>query len=105
LLNDADGNRRSLYSLRHVYASMRLARDVSIYDLSLNMGTQVRQIELHYSHLMSQNRKVQITKNSPKPKQQVAAAESSDLVSKALQWLKDGKITEEDFEQIVEMKK
>ena len=105
LLNDADGNRRSLYSLRHVYASMRLARDVSIYDLSLNMGTQVRQIELHYSHLMSQNRKVQITKNSPKPKQQVAAAESNDLVSKALQWLKDGKITEEDFEQIVEMKK
>jgi len=57
MLNDADGKRRSLYSLRHVYASMRLNRGVSIYDLSLNMGTCVLNIEKHYSHLLSAQRK------------------------------------------------
>jgi hypothetical protein len=54
LLNERDGDRRSLYSLPHTYATLRLEKgDVSVYDLSLNMGCKVKQIETHYSHVVS----------------------------------------------------
>lgn len=56
LLYDRDGDRRSIYSLRHTYATMRLEKgDVSIYDLSLNMGCKVKKIENHYSHVVTEN--------------------------------------------------
>lgn len=43
---------RTLYSLRHTYATFALTRDgLSIYDLAIQMGTSVQMIEQHYSHL------------------------------------------------------
>jgi len=53
LLKDKMGDQnRTLYSLRHMYATMALLKDgISIYDLAKQMGTSVLMIEKHYSHL------------------------------------------------------
>lgn len=46
------GARRSLYSLRHYYATQRLRAGVDIYLLAKNMGTSVQQIEHYYSDVL-----------------------------------------------------
>ncbi|MBB1077828.1 phage integrase SAM-like domain-containing protein [Rhodoferax sp. 4810] len=54
LLEDGQGNERTLYSLRHTYATyvmLNKGNDVSIHDLAKQMGTSVSMIEKHYSHL------------------------------------------------------
>lgn len=52
LLNDSHGNPRTLYSLRHTYATLRLAKDrIPIHSLAKQMGTSVQMLEQHYSHL------------------------------------------------------
>ena len=45
------GKERSLYSLRHYYATQRLLENIPIHDLSEQMGTSVLMITKHYSHL------------------------------------------------------
>lgn len=52
MLDDRHGSRRTLYSLRHTYATFRLMKGVSIHILAKNMGTSVGMIEQHYSHLI-----------------------------------------------------
>lgn len=47
-LYDNDGNKRTIYSLRHFYAHMRIRDQVSVYDLASQMGTSVKMIEDHY---------------------------------------------------------
>ncbi len=42
---------RSLYSLRHYYATQRLLEGIPIHDLAEQMGTSVLMITRHYSHL------------------------------------------------------
>ncbi len=44
-----NGDYRTIYSLRHTYATMRI-NEVPIYQLSVNMGTSVKMIEEYYSH-------------------------------------------------------
>ena len=53
MLKDKLGDQnRTLYSLRHTYATMALLKDgISIHDLAKQMGTSVLMIERHYSHL------------------------------------------------------
>ncbi|MFM8600873.1 MAG: integrase, partial [Actinomycetota bacterium] len=52
LLLDHDGRRRTLYSLRHTYATLALVSgDVDIHTLSRQMGTSVAMLERHYSKL------------------------------------------------------
>jgi integrase len=54
LLEDPQGNERTLYSLRHTYATyvmLNKGKDISIHDLAIQMGTSVKMIEHHYSHL------------------------------------------------------
>lgn len=48
---DKDGKSRSLYSLRHYYATQRILEGVSFGQLANQMGTSVLMIERHYSHL------------------------------------------------------
>jgi integrase len=48
VLYGPDGNTRVPYSLRHTYATMRLAEGVSVFQLAANMGTSVEMIELFY---------------------------------------------------------
>jgi len=45
---DTDGNRHTLYSLRHTYATFRLQNGTNVYWLKKNMGTSVTMIERHY---------------------------------------------------------
>jgi hypothetical protein len=45
------GKERSLYSLRHYYATQRLLENIPIVDLAQQMGTSVLMITKHYSHL------------------------------------------------------
>jgi len=98
LLYDNDGKRRSLYSLRHVYADLRLENGVSIENLAKNMGTMVKQIELHYSHRQTRDAREDIAKMKHKPKK---AAEPNDFVSEALQRFKDGKLSEAALREIL----
>jgi integrase len=52
LLKAATGERRSLYSLRHTYATLALLRnEVDIHTLSKQLGNSVAMIERYYSKL------------------------------------------------------
>jgi len=58
LLNDSGmlncpvtNKERTLYSLRHYYATQHLLDGTPIHDLAQNMGTSVPMITRHYSHL------------------------------------------------------
>ena len=52
LLKDADGQNRTLYSLRHTYATLELLRaNTDIHTLSKQMGNSAAVIEQHYSKL------------------------------------------------------
>jgi integrase len=51
LLKDVSGRNRSLYSLRHTYATFALAEGVDIHTLARQMGTSTLMIERHYSKL------------------------------------------------------
>lgn len=48
----ADGQNRTLYSLRHTYATLELLRgEVDIHTLRRQMGDSAAMIERHYSRL------------------------------------------------------
>jgi integrase len=52
LLRDIDGKKRTLYSLRHTYATLALLTgDIDIHTLARQMGNSVLMIERHYSKL------------------------------------------------------
>ena len=46
---DRQGNRRTLYSLRHSYISFRLLEGADIYQIAKNCRTSVEMIEKHYA--------------------------------------------------------
>lgn len=52
LWKDKHGDKRTLYSLRHTYATSKLMFGISIHVLAKQMGTSVQMIEQHYSHLI-----------------------------------------------------
>ena len=51
LTEDRAGLARTLYSLRHTYATQALLAGTDIHTLAKQMGTSVRMLELHYSKL------------------------------------------------------
>jgi integrase len=52
LLNDRTGKPRTIYSLRHTYATFRLLYgNANVQDLAQNMGTSPGQIFKHYRHI------------------------------------------------------
>lgn len=52
LLYSSDEKERTLYSLRHTYATRKLIHnEVSVYELAIQMGTSVAMIEKHYGHV------------------------------------------------------
>ncbi len=52
---DRDGNRRTLYSLRHSYISFRLMEGANIYQIAKNCRTSVEMIEKHYAVHLKDN--------------------------------------------------
>lgn len=51
LRKDVAGKFRSLYSLRHTYATFALTEDIDIHTLAKQMGTSITMIERHYSKI------------------------------------------------------
>ena len=51
LTNGRDDDKRSLYSLRHYYATERLYENMSIEKLAEQMGTSPEMIKRHYGHI------------------------------------------------------
>ncbi|MEP4067751.1 MAG: site-specific integrase, partial [Sulfitobacter sp.] len=105
LLFDRDGDKRSLNSLRHTYATLRLEKgDVSVYDLAINMGCKVKQIETHYSHVVSKQRRQQITRTKRNRKQELDAMTARGVdafTAEALRRYKAGELSEDLFLALV----
>lgn len=55
LLKGSDNKNRTLYSLRHSYATMRLEDGAEVYNVAKNIGTSVKMIEQHYGHVQISN--------------------------------------------------
>jgi integrase len=72
LLNDVNGSRRSLYSLRHTYATFRLQEGVNHYILARNMGTSVKMLEQHYGHTSNRAMADELTKHKEKKREKLA---------------------------------
>ena len=68
LVNDTKGQKRTLYSLRHFYATQRLSEEVSPYLLASNMGTSVEMLERHYGQVVNDLVALEITKTKRKSK-------------------------------------
>lgn len=51
LARNTAGQGRTLYSLRHTYATLELLAETDIHTLAKQMGTSVRMLEAHYSKL------------------------------------------------------
>lgn len=61
-----DGSARTIYSLRHLYATQRLYEDVSPFLLAKQMGTSVEMLERHYGQTVTSSAAAQITKTRAK---------------------------------------
>ena len=60
------GEKRSIYSLRHTYATFRL-EEVSVYFVAKNMGTSVAMIERFYGQTRTKEQAQALVKNAPRP--------------------------------------
>ena len=61
---ERNGGSRTIYSLRHFYATMRLSNDTSPFLLAKQMGTSVEMLEKFYGQTVSSELAAQITKAS-----------------------------------------
>ena len=52
LLRDKHGEVRTLYSLRHTYATFQVLNGIDLHVLARQMGTSIAMLEKHYSHLI-----------------------------------------------------
>ena len=59
---DSKGDRRTIYSLRHTYATFRLEEGVSVYALARNMGTSVAMVERFYGQTRTPDQAAELTK-------------------------------------------
>ena len=63
---DRNGDRRTIYSLRHTYATFRLQEGVNHYVLARNMGTSVKMLEQYYGHTSNRAMADELTKSKAK---------------------------------------
>lgn len=66
LERDSFGDKRTVYSLRHTYATFRLQEGVNHYKLAQNMGTSVAMLEKHYGHTTNISAADELTKSRPR---------------------------------------
>ena len=60
------GEKRSIYSLRHTYATFRL-EEVSVYFVAKNMGTSVAMIERFHRQTRTKEQAQALVKNAARP--------------------------------------
>jgi integrase len=65
---DSHGLRRTIYSLRHTYATFRLREGTHHFHLAQNMGTSVKMLEEFYGHVRSRDVAEELTKSRHQPK-------------------------------------
>ena len=96
LLYSKENEKRSLYSLRHTYATLRRSHGVSWEDLALNMGCKRDQLERHYDHSTSNTRRNEIVKVKRKATATApATADANDpFLLEAMQLFQAGQIDE-----------
>ena len=75
---------------------------MNAYDLSLNMACQVKQIETHYSHVVSKNRRAEIIKTNSKKKRAIDMGQDANMpddvfIAEVLRKFKAGELTDEMF--------
>jgi integrase len=68
---DRSGDRRTIYSLRHTYATFRLHEGVNHYVLARNMGTSVKMLELHYGHTSNRAMAEELTKHKERKREKL----------------------------------
>ena len=78
LLKNKEGNVRTLYSLRHSYATNQLRNGVSWDELAIQMGTSRTMLERHYSKFKVEDRAAEFTGLAVKRRRQ-AASEKTEL--------------------------
>lgn len=91
LLYDRENAKRSLYSLRHTYATLRRQHGVSWENLAANMGCKRTQLEAHYDHTTTTQVRSEIVRIKPRQK----SPEPFDAFAvEALRRFKAGEISE-----------
>jgi integrase len=78
LLKDKEGQERTLYSLRHTYATTQLRNGVTWDDLAIQMGTSRIMLERHYSKFKVEDRAADFSGLNEKRKKK-AAQEKTEL--------------------------
>ena len=61
--HDRYGEKRTIYSLRHTYATFQLQDGVNHYALARNMGTSVKMLEQFYGHVANRAMASELTKS------------------------------------------
>jgi len=88
LLKDSIGRERTIYSLRHTYATFRLENGTNVYWLKQNMGTSVQMIERHYGQTKvlagiefetARRRKYPVAEKAPTAEEKAQASEQKRL--------------------------
>lgn len=106
LLFNKEGERRCIYSLRHTYATIRRAHGVSWEDLALNMGCKRDQLEKHYDHSTSNERREGIVKIKAKAKKPAKVEPSVDpFVAEAFRRYQEGQLDDAAFMAIMKSTK
>ena len=100
LLTDKEGQERTLYSLRHTYATTQLRNGVTWDDLAIQMGTSRIMLERHYSKFKVEDRAAEFSGLSEKRKQS-AAKEKTEL-QKANAMIKSLEKTIRDFTKTIQ---
>jgi integrase len=107
LLYNKENEKRSLYSLRHTYATIRRSHGVGWEDLALNMGCKREQLEKHYDHSTSNTRRDNIVqvKRKAKAAAPVAADTNDPFLLEAMQLFQAGKIDEATLMTLLKARK
>ena len=107
LLYSKEGEKRSLYSLRHTYATIRRSHGVGWEDLALNMGCKRDQLEKHYDHSTSNMRRDGIVKVKRKAKAATPATTDANdpFLLEAMQLFQAGQIDETTLLSLLKARK
>ena len=92
---DSFGRKRTIYSLRHTYATFRLHEGVNHYILSRNMGTSVQMLEDYYGHTSNVTMSEELTKGRPHTSTERTRKRTPKLNDAAFGWLKGAENGEE----------
>ena len=85
---DSFGRNRTIYSLRHTYATFRLHEGVNHYVLSRNMGTSVKMLEDYYGHTSNITMSDELTKSRTRKSTGITKRRTVQKVDPTLGWLK-----------------